>query len=212
MFSLLFWLTVAVILFMFLPLLRRGRARIPRFGSWLVYFTCLGISFIFVEIALMQRFALLLGHPARSLAMVLAALLLFAGLGSYFRGVFRIPLHVGISLAVVAILVAALGYPAIVHAILGWPLWQRGLMTVLLVAPLGFFMGMPFPEGIRRVAQHGKDAVPWMWGVNGGATVLGSVLAIILAMAANFTTVFVIAACGYVIALVFYQTRLLTAA
>ncbi|NUM54947.1 MAG: hypothetical protein HUU46_14970 [Candidatus Hydrogenedentes bacterium] len=208
LFTLLFWLTVAVLVFMFLPLLKRGRARIPRFPSWLVYFICLGIAFIFVEIALMQRFSLLLGHPARSLATVLATLLLFAGIGSQMRATLRIPLAVGISGAIVTILVAGFVYPSIVPLTLGWPLWQRGVVTAAMVAPLGFFMGMPFPEGIRLVSIHGRDAVPWMWGVNGGATVLGSVLAIVLAMATNFTTVFVSAAAVYALALFLFVRRL----
>ncbi|HRI88346.1 MAG TPA: hypothetical protein PK869_08775, partial [Candidatus Hydrogenedentes bacterium] len=175
LFTLLGLLTVVVVLFMVLPLLKRGRARIPRFKSWLAYFLCLGISFIFVEIALMQRFSLLLGHPARSLALVLATLLLFAGIGSQARAMLRLPLAVGLAGGIVSILVAAFVYPYIVPLVLGWELWQRGLVTAVLVAPLGFFMGMPFPEGIRLVATHARDAVPWMWGVNGGATVLGSV-------------------------------------
>lgn len=126
------------------------------------------------------------------------------------RGMLRIPLAVGIACAIVSILIAAFVYPHIVPLVLGWELWQRGLVTAAMVAPLGFFMGMPFPEGIRLVATHSRDAVPWMWGVNGGATVLGSVLAIILAMATNFTTVFVIAAVGYLIALLLFTRRLAT--
>ncbi len=210
LFTLLGLLTLAVVLFMFLPLLKRGRAHIPRFTSWLLYFMCLGIAFIFVEIALMQRFSLLLGHPARSLALVLATLLLFAGIGSQMRGMLGIPLWVGMAGGIVAILTAAFVYPHIVPLVLGWELWQRGLVTAAMVAPLGFFMGMPFPEGIRLVATHARDAVPWMWGVNGGATVLGSVLAIILAMATNFTTVFVVAAAGYTLALYLFTRRLQT--
>lgn len=206
LFTLLASLTVAVLLFMLLPLARRGKLRIQRSRSWLLYFLCLGVSFIFVEIALMQRFALLLGHPARSLALVLATLLLFAGIGSHLRPLLRLPLGIALGGLVATILVAAFLYPSLIRMSLGLPLWQRGIVTALLIAPLGFFMGMPFPEGIRLVSTHNRDAVPWMWGVNGGATVLGSVLAIILAMATNFTTVFVLAALGYSIALLL-QTR-----
>ncbi len=205
LFSLFFFLLFAILVFMLAPLLKYGRGHIPHFKSWLVYFTCLGLSFIFVEIAMMQRFALLLGHPSRSLALVLATLLLFAGIGSHARGRFRVSLRLSLSLLVGAILVAAFVYPYLITFALGWSLTQRAYFTVLLVAPLGFFMGMPFPEGLRMVSEHGSEAVPWMWGVNGGATVLGSVVAIILAMAFNFTTVFVLAALGYFIALALYH-------
>jgi len=205
LFSLFGFLLVAVVFFMLAPLLKHGRGHIPHFKKWLVYFTCLGLAFIFVEIALMQRFALLLGHPSRAIALVLATLLLFAGIGSQIRGRFHVSLRICLSLLVLAIVVAAFVYPSIISFTLGWSFAQRAAVTVLLVAPLGLFMGMPFPEGLRMVSEHGSEAVPWMWGVNGGATVLGSVIAIILAMAFNFTTVFLLAAMGYLIALMIYM-------
>ncbi len=197
-------MSTALVLFIFLPLTRRGRGDLSHFGLWLVYFCCLGTAFIFVEISLMQRFALLLGHPARSLALVLACLLVFAGIGSYVKE--RLNLHLGVALIflIVAITVAALAYPWIIERLLGFPLWIRGVFTVLLVAPLALFMGMPFPYGIRRVSEEARDAVPWMWGVNGGATVVGSILAISLAIRFNFTTVLLLAALGYAAAMAAY--------
>jgi len=198
-------LAVALAVFVFLPLLRKQRGPLPHFGLWIVYFCCLGFAFIFVEISLMQRFALLLGHPARSLALVLASLLIFAGLGSYCKERFRIRLQTALLLLVFAILAAAFVYPHIEIAMLGLPLWLRGALSVLLVLPLALFMGMPFPAGIKSVQKLGSDSVPWMLGVNGGATVLGSVLAIICAITFNFTTVLVLAAAGYALALVLYR-------
>jgi len=211
LYVLLVFTAVAVGLFMGLPLLKRGRSKMPQFGFWLFYFSCLGISFIFVEIALMQRFALLLGHPSRSIALVLGALLFSAGLGSHFRKALNISLKIGLGIVVAVILCAAFIYPKVTSAALGLPLWARGLVTAAMVMPLGFFMGMPFPTGIRMVAEHDKNAVPWMWGVNGGMTVLGSILAIILAIGMNFTVVLLSAALGYLIALVLFA-RLLTRA
>jgi len=195
---------VAVALFMGLPLLKRGRSTVPRFGFWLAYFSCLGISFIFVEIALMQRFALLLGHPSRSIALVLAALLLSAGLGSHSRKALNISLKLALGIVVAVVLCAAFIYPKITMSALGLPLWGRALVTVALVIPLGFFMGMPFPTGIQMVSEHDRNAVPWMWGVNGGTTVLGSILAIILAIWMNFTFVLLSAALGYMLALLVF--------
>ena len=72
---------------------------------------------------------------------------------------------------------------------------------LFLVAPMAFLMGMPFPTGIQQVSRRDRDAVPWMFGVNGGATVLGSILAVACAIHTNFTTVLVLAACGYGLAL-----------
>jgi hypothetical protein len=212
LYVLLAFTAVAVGLFMGLPLLKRGRSKMPQFGFWLFYFSCLGVSFIFVEIALMQRFALLLGHPSRSIALVLCALLFSAGLGSHARKALNISLKIGLGIVVAAILCAAFIYPKVTGAALGLPLWARGLVTAAMVMPLGFFMGMPFPTGIRMVAEHDKNAVPWMWGVNGGMTVLGSVLAIILAIGMNFTVVLLSAALGYLIALLLFAGVLTRAA
>lgn len=205
----LFGLTfVTVLVFMFVPLARRGRVDIPAFRWWLMYFTCLGVSFIFVEIALMQRFALLLGHPSRSLALVLSSLLIFAGIGSQVQGMLRLNLKVSLTMLVGLILAAAFLYPPIISAALGWSFAARAIVTLILVAPLGMLMGIPFPSGIHAVSKYGREAVPWMWGVNGGTTVLGSVLAIILAIWGSFTLVFLMAAGGYLLALVAHvQTR-----
>ena len=207
--SLLVFTGVAVLLFMGLPLIRQGTCRnVPRFWAWLVYFSCLGLSFIFIEISLMQRFALLLGHPGRSIALVLGALLFSAGIGSQLYEKLKLRMGPMLVLLVLAILSAAYIYPIVVNLILPLPLWARGCWTVALVAPLGFLMGMPFPAGIKLVSLHGKDAVPWMWGVNGGMTVLGSLAAIILAISVGFTAVFWVAAIGYLLALTLY-TRML---
>ena len=189
---------------MFVPLARRGRAKVPRFGSHLIYFACLGISFIFVEIALMQRFALLLGHPSRSLALVLAGLLFFAGVGSQIAGSPRINLRKILPAIVVLIIGTTYLYPTLIQITLPWPLALRGLFTIALVAPLGILMGMPFPTGLRLAGRWGESAVPWMWGVNGGTTVLGSVIAIIFAIHMSFTTVLLVGAAGYALAWVMF--------
>jgi hypothetical protein len=206
LFLLLLLMSLALALFVILPLWRRGRGDLPGFGLWLVYFCCLGVAFIFVEICFMQRFALLLGHPGRSLVLVLGGLLFFAGLGSNLKPKLNIRLERTLLALCAVIIVSAFGYPHIVRAILGWPLWMRSVATVLLVAPAAIFMGMPFPTGLRAVAARSADAVPWMWGVNGGATVLGSILAIIVAIYFSFTTVLVIAAMGYAAAGILYRS------
>jgi hypothetical protein len=200
MFALIACTFVAVCLFMFIPLTRLGRKGIPMFGSHLIYFSCLGISFIFVEIALMQRFSLLLGHPSRSLALVLASLLFFAGVGSRIAGSPRIDLRKIMPVLVVLILVTTYLYPTLIAIALPWSLFLRGLVTIALVAPLGILMGMPFPTGLKLASRWGESAVPWMWGVNGGTTVLGSVVAILIAIHLSFTTVLLIAAAGYAVA------------
>lgn len=194
---------LAVGIFILLPLVRRGRPSIPHFSSWVGYFTCLGIAFIFIEIALMQRFALLLGHPSRSLAVVLSSLLLFAGIGSQVKGWLKIRLDVCLVILVVLLVVSAYGYPSMIQSLLPYSLLVRSIATILLVAPLGLLMGMPFPSGIQKVSENGPEAVPWMWGINGGITVVGSILAIIIAIWFDFTSVILLGAAAYGIALLF---------
>jgi hypothetical protein len=196
--------SISVVLFMYVPLTRIGREGVPRFRSHLTYFASLGISFIFVEIALMQRFTLLLGHPSRSLALVLASLLFFAGLGSLMSGSRRIDPRKALISLVMFIVATTYIYPYLIEIALSWPLFYRGLVAVALVAPLGILMGMPFPTGLRLVSRWSESAVPWMWGVNGGTTVLGSVAAILIAIQFGFTVVFLMAAFGYALAWAMY--------
>ncbi|MBF0502363.1 MAG: hypothetical protein HQM09_19645 [Candidatus Riflebacteria bacterium] len=194
---------IGITIFIFLPLWRWRKISpadvVPfRPGPWVVYFSCLGLGYIFLEIALMQRFALLLGHPARSLATVLGGFLLASGLGSYFSPKISPSLCFGGIVAVVG--AAAFLYPSLIDVALAWSLPGRTLACLALVFPIGFMLGMPFPKGIQRVGHRHTHAVSWMWGINGGATVLGSILAIIIAMAAGFTLVFVLAAGLYSLA------------
>lgn len=192
---------VAVVTFIFLPLLARGRrGSMPRFPAWSLYFTGLGVSFIFVEIALMQRFALLLGHPSRSLVVVLGTLLFSAGIGSYLSDRVGYRLPIALSCLTLLILAAAFVFPLIGEWALALPFALRVAAVIILVAPLGLLMGMPFPIGIGIIARSSPEAVPWMWGINGGTTVLGSLLAIIIAMGSGFTQVLTIAAIGYALA------------
>jgi len=201
LFSLSIFSFVAVSVFIVLPLLTRGRGgSARRFPLWVIYFTSLGLSFIFVEIALMQRFALLLGHPSRSLAVVLGGLLVSAGLGSLLSNRVGVGLPTALAALAALILAAAYAYPAITEWALGMSFLWRVAVVIALVAPLGVLMGMPFPIGIAMVAREGLKTVPWMWGINGGTTVLGSLLAIIIAMAWGFTVVLTLAAAGYAIA------------
>ncbi len=203
----------AVFFFILVPLLRKeaeikGRRE---FRFWIIYFICLGIGFIFVEIALMQRFALLLGHPARSLAIVLGGLLLSSGVGSLAAPRWCPTRHMERMLFLGGlILLAALLYPRLINLVLGQALWVRGAIALALVFPLGFLMGMPFPTGIRAVSEREGAAVPWMWGINGGTTVMGSILAIILAIVLNFTAVLLLAAVAYLVGALAYSRARIT--
>jgi len=172
------------------------------------YFAALGLAFMLVEIAFIQRFTLFLSHPVYAVALVLTAFLLFAGLGSRWAGRWRgqrddVRL---VRLAVLAIggltLVYVLVLPGIFLMAAGLPLGLKMLMTLGLIAPLAFAMGLPFPLGLARVAARTPALVPWAWAVNGFASVVAAVLATVLAIHWGFTVVVILAVFLYLIAAV----------
>jgi hypothetical protein len=176
-----------------------------RYGT---YFFLLGLAFLFVEIAFIQKFTLFLSHPLYAVAVVLASFLVFAGSGSAYST--RIAERTGapglrpVSIAVAGIVGIAVVYllvlPPLFDRLIGMADELRILVSVALIAPLAFFMGMPFPLGLRRVAAEASDFVPWAWGINGFASVVSAVLATLLAIHFGFTVVIGLALLLYVAA------------
>lgn len=166
------------------------------------YFAALGFGFMLLEISAIQRLVLLLAHPIVATATVLGTVLVFAGLGSAWAD--RTRSRLGATVPFVAI--ALLGLVTYLvqiwlwdHAA-GWPLVLRVAAAVALLAPLAFFMGVPFPLGLRRVAERRPDWVPWCWGVNGFLSVIGAAAAPLLALALGFRGVLLVAAGFYLAA------------
>jgi SAM-dependent methyltransferase len=177
-------------------------------GRTLGYFACLGFGFMFVEIALLQRFVFYLGGPAYSLTTVLFALLLFAGLGSLAsaRRAARGPVAVaGLGLAV-ALYCLALAFLSgrVIEATLALSPAARRALFVGITAPLAFMLGHFFPLGISALRLRDPAWVAWAWGVNGFCTVLASVLAVLVALHAGFSALFVLAAGCYLPALLLF--------
>ncbi|MGH8562122.1 MAG: spermidine synthase, partial [Nevskiales bacterium] len=145
-----------------------------------LYFLCLGLAFFFIEIAFIQKFILFVGHPLYAAAAVLCGFLLFAGLGSGVSLRFQARRR-AVDGVVLAIALAALALLAMLPALLaygvGWSLPLKMLLVLLLVAPLAFAMGMPFPLGLTRLAREQPALVPWAWAINGCASVLSALLA-----------------------------------
>jgi spermidine synthase len=172
-------------------------------GRMLTYFAGLGLGFILVEIGMMQRFVLFLGHPIYALVVVLAVLLAAAGAGSSLSG--RLGARFGdrrlisacvLILALVLLLYAA-GLTWLFHLLLGLPLAARIAIAALLVLIPGLLMGMLLPSGMRIIADESPAIAPWAWAVNGGASVLGSVAAVFVSMNFGFTVAFVIGIAVY---------------
>lgn len=177
----------------------RPKGQSPRrYRASVLYFSCLGLGFITVELALLQHLTLLLGHPIYTLSVLLFALLALGGMGSYFSP--------GRSMGGACLSVAVLGsayalaLPALVKALLPLDLGTRLAIAVLLVAPLGFAMGMPFPRGLRLTGQSGLPGPPFYWGVNGVLSVLGSMLTVGIAVTNGFRAAMLTGAVCYVVA------------
>jgi len=145
--------------------------------AFLLYFACLGAAFIVVEVALVQKSILFLGHPVYSLSVVLFSLLLATGIGSRLSGsvtVARLPRMLPPALAGLALLIAlyAAGLSPVFYALIHLGRASRIALTVSLLAPLGMAMGAPMPSGIRILAGQAPEIIPWAWGVNGAASEL----------------------------------------
>ena len=175
----------AVLAFLVLPLaLARGPAREP--GTWpLLYFVAVGLGYILVEVAFIQRFVLFLGHPTYALTVVVFLLLLSSGAGSLAaRRWLSDPRRVGWVLAGITAGLAALVFllPRVLAHWIGIPFPAKLAVSALLLVPVGFAMGMPFPTGLRQLADRGQGGVEWAWAMNAGASVLGSALAMAVAI------------------------------
>ncbi len=181
---------------------KRGVERGNR-GRVLSYFTAIGLGFLFMEIAFIQKFILFLSHPLYAVAVVLSAFLIFAGLGSGYCRRFA-DQRTALGWAVAGITMFALGYLLVLPAVFGWGLpWPDPVKiacAVVLIAPLAFCMGMPFPLGLARVARATPGLVPWAWAINGCASVVSAVLATLLAVHIGFIGVVVAAVLLYLVA------------
>lgn len=197
-------MTVMGILFVIFPLwLGVRRRKLARPSAWLLaYFAALGVGFMLVEVPTIQRLTVYLGRPVYSLAVVLFSLLLFSGLGSLWSGKLAGgqaaagTKYLFLLLAVLVLAHAAAG-AWLLHATMNQPFVVRLAITVILLAPLGLIMGMPFPLGIRWAGAHRPGVIPWLWGINGVTSVLGSALAIALAIHVGFQITLVTAAAIY---------------
>jgi hypothetical protein len=170
-----------------------------------IYFGLLGMGFMMIEIPLIQQFILYLGHPTLAFTYVLAALLIGGGLGGYLSNhklfnktnkAFYLP---PVFVAVISI-VLLLSLDFIFQSTSTLGLTSRIMIAMIIVMFQGFFMGMPFPRGLKLIGESGRGKIiPVMWGVNGVTSVIGSVLSIILSMLIGFTGALIVGAVIYLI-------------
>ena len=194
---------LGTLLLIFAPLWKFNRdgLKVPRSFRFLIYFLCLGMGFMFIEIAFLQRFVLFLGHPIYSITVILFAMLVFSGVGSFLAGELKVSRRRIVSMSVLGIVVLVLLYMvalrSIFNAFLGYPIAVRALISVLLVAPLAMCMGMPFPTGLRAAGEVHPALVAWACGVNGSSSVFSSIIAIVIAMIGGFSSVLALSTVVY---------------
>ncbi|HTW59378.1 MAG TPA: hypothetical protein VMD99_14700 [Terriglobales bacterium] len=206
----------AVVMFLVLPL-ALSRARVRQSPLPILYFVAVGLGYIMVEIAFIQRFVLFLGHPTYALTVVIFLLMLSSGAGSLFSRRWLPRAEMGwipLVLVFLALVVDILFLPGRLAALVGMDFGYRLLVSGLLLVPLGFVMGMPFPTGLRALATSpapefpagesaGDNAVEWAWAMNAAASVLGSVLAMVIAIQFGLTATLACGAAAYLLALAF---------
>jgi len=200
--------SIALIVLPLMWMRRRGASVHPGWSRSMVagYFLFIGLAFFFIEIAFIQIFVRFLGHPVYSVTIVLASFLLFAAVGSRLVAVLSNSIADRRKLlgATIVIVVICVAYVALLATILerfaGVDAFWRAAIAVALIAPLAMAMGMPFPVGLRQLRASAAGLVPWAWAINGCASVVSAVLAVVLAMHFGFTAVILIAATLYCLA------------
>ncbi len=194
-----------------LPLLlgRRGRkdgepplatrANLPFY----TYFAGIGLGFLLVEVAQLQRLSIFLGHPTYTLGVVLFSVLLFSGIGSWLseklvhsERAMRVPLFVLLG----TVLVLGIATPEIIHAVDSATTPVRVMVAVLLLMPLGLLMGMPFSLGMRAAAARPGTPTAFLWGINGATSVCASVLGVVIALFFGISVAFWFGLLAYVLA------------
>ena len=214
---------VAVAVFLVGPMALRGGRR--QRALPLLYFVAVGLGYILVEIAFIQRFVLFLGHPTYALTVVIFLLLLSSGAGSLLsrrllpntaRG--WIPLVI----LVLAIALYTWGLTSLLTSLIGLPFFVKLVVSAVVLVPLGFAMGMPFPTGLRAIANiadvelpaselgepanSDDNAVEWAWAMNAASSVLGSVLAMVIAIHFGLNITVACGAAAYLLSLMLFPT------
>ncbi len=205
--SILITVVVLTSLCIIIPLILTTRKNALR-GSFclFVFFAAIGLGFMMVEISQMQRLIVFLGHPTYSLTVVLFSLLLSSGLGSYSTHMIKGDAG-RFSKNVTKRLMLLLGVLAVFGLITPYAITYfqsaimpgRILLSVAILFPLGFFMGMPFPIGMKVASSKSESLTPWLWGINGATSVCASVLAIVIALAFGISASFWVGFSCYVV-------------
>jgi len=172
-----------------------------------IYFFCLGLAFLFIEIAMMQKFILFLHHPIYAIPVILSAFLIFAGLGSILskhwlkQMSYRRLLIIAISVIISFCLIYVVFLEELFDLFISFSLLAKLIITLFLIAPLAVVMGIPFPLGLSYLSQQSPNDLSWAWSINGYASVISAVLATLLAIHFGFNWVIIFSIGLYLLSL-----------
>jgi hypothetical protein len=188
---------------------RKAKNKMRAFSSRIfLYFSLIGMAFMFLEITFIQKFILFLGHPLYSVSIIIFSLLFSSGLGSFFSKRIlgqNLKRNLKRSLILCAGLIVLYLFllPFLYESLIGISLTLKIITTFLVIFPLGFMMGFPFPTGVRMLDQEDKRLIPWAWATNAFSSVINSIFALIVAFWGGYNLVLILAAGGYLLALFF---------
>jgi hypothetical protein len=181
-----------------------GRDRLG-LASMIPYFAALGMGFILMELALMQKLILLLGNPTTTFAILLFSLLISSGAGSLLSSRFSKNGTKNLIFVVAGIAILGTLYvmflPPMIYSVIAEPFETKAAVCIAVLVPIGFLMGMPLPTGMRLLKTYRPEYIPWMWAINGAFSVLGAVLSVILGIMYGSSYAMVLGILIYLIAL-----------
>jgi spermidine synthase len=200
---------LAVLAFLIVPLLITAKTKSGQPAGAIFYFVAVGLGYILVEVTFIQRFVLFLGHPTYALTVVVFLMLLSSGAGSVFSRRWLADstrVWLPLSLIVTALMVYVAVLPALLDRLVGAAFFIKLIISAVVLAPLGLAMGMPFPSGLRALAAAGEtggnsNSIEWAWAMNAASSVLGSVMAIVIAIQFGLNVTLMCGAATYLLAL-----------
>jgi hypothetical protein len=170
-----------------------------------MYFLFIGAGYILIEVALIQKFVLFLGHPVHALWVVIFSMLVSSGLGSNMSsrllGKNEGRLIKALGLIAIGAALLAIAVSSLLGALVWLPMAAKVVMTVALIAPLGFVMGMPFPTALQRLEEWHAPSVRWAWSLNAAASVLGSVGSLVCSIYLGLVQTMIVGGIFYLAAL-----------
>lgn len=197
-------ITAAAIILILLPLIVIGWQGGGKAYA-VMHFSGIGLGFMFIEIILIQQFILYFGNPIYAAAAVLSGMLICSGAGSLVssristgnRDIIKV-----LALVIFFIILYIILLVPLLRLTINFPLPARIFLSILFISPAAFFMGMPFPLGLRKLAEKNNTLIPWAWGINGCLSVISTALATIIAVEAGYFWVMLIAALSYGLTLI----------